>query len=258
MNKKLFQKHQLQQLQNTKDKFKVATLTGAITFLIAQSTLSYASDIEIYIKPSSDTSSATVILMLDTSGSMDIKQSTGACDLDSYTYSATDIDDPRGFKVNKCLSDIKYYYKKERWQGGKLYKCHNNAATGSNNYNDCNKSNAGSPDLSAYYVVSDQWHNYYFRAGTEKLDRISRLKEALYILATTPTYDPELAPDGIKENVNIGIGTYPYYKEEGTDRWGDPVVKENNKRGYIRLPAAKWDSSQKQKVLDMIARDDFR
>lgn len=254
--------HQIQKIQQQQlkpiSKFKLATLAASITFLIAQTATSYASDIEIYVKPSVDSSSATVVLMLDTSGSMDIKQSTGACDLDSYTYSATDIDDPRGFKVNKCLSDIKYYYKKERWQGGKLYKCHNNAATGSNNYNDCNKSNAGSPDLSAYYVVSDQWHNYYFRAGTEKLDRISRLKEALYILATTPTYDPELAPDGIKENVNIGIGTYPYYKEEGTDRWGNPVVKENNKRGYIRLSAAKWDSSQKQKVLDMIARDDFR
>ncbi|WP_180132117.1 hypothetical protein [Acinetobacter sp. YH12057] len=259
MKKLIVQNHPLQGEAKVIQKIKVSVLAASITLLIAQSTNTYASDIEIYTKPATTASSATVILMLDTSGSMDIKQSTGACDLDSYTYSATDIDDPRGFKVNKCLSDIKYYYKKERWQGGKLYKCHNNAATGSNNYNDCNKSNAGSPDLSAYYVVSDQWHNYYFRAGTEKLDRISRLKEALYILATTPTYDPITAPNGIKENVNIGIGTFPYYEEGiGTDWWGNPNVIENNKRGYIRLPAAKWDATQKQKVLEMINGASFR
>lgn len=256
MKKLIVQNHPLQGEAKVIQKIKVSVLAASITLLIAQSTNTYASDIEIYTKPSSTASSATVILMLDTSGSMDIKQSTGACDLDSYTYSATDIDDPRGFKVNKCLSDIKYYYKKERWQGGKLYKCHNNAATGSNNYNDCNKSNAGSPDLSAYYVVSDQWHNYYFRAGTEKLDRISRLKEALYTLATTPTYDPITAPNGIKENVNIGIGTFPYY-EEG-NYFGQTYIVENNKRGYIRLPAAKWDAAQKQKVLEMINGASFR
>lgn len=256
MKKLIVQNHPLQGEAKVIQKIKVSVLAASITLLIAQSTNTYASDIEIYTKPATTASSASVILMLDTSGSMDIKQSTGACDLDSYTYSATDIDDPRGFKVNKCLSDIKYYYKKERWQGGKLYKCHNNAATGSNNYNDCNKSNAGSPDLSAYYVVSDQWHNYYFRAGTEKLDRISRLKEALYTLATTPTYDPITAPNGIKENVNIGIGTFPYY-EEG-NYFGQTYIVENNKRGYIRLPAAKWDAAQKQKVLEMINGASFR
>ncbi|WP_252725803.1 hypothetical protein [Acinetobacter cumulans] len=256
MKKLIVQNHPLQGEAKVVQKLKFSVLAASITLLIMQSTNTYASDIEIYTKPATTASSASVILMLDTSGSMDIKQSTGACDLDSYTYSATDIDDPRGFKVNKCLSDIKYYYKKERWQGGKLYKCHNNAATGSNNYNDCNKSNAGSPDLSAYYVVSDQWHNYYFRAGTEKLDRISRLKEALYILATTPTYDPITAPNGIKENVNIGIGTFPYY-EEG-NYFGQTYIVENNKRGYIRLPAAKWDAAQKQKVLEMINGASFR
>lgn len=255
MKKLMVQNHPLQR-EAVVQKLKISVLAASITLLIMQSTNTYASDIEIYTKPATTASSASVILMLDTSGSMDIKQSTGACDLDSYTYSATDIDDPRGFKVNKCLSDIKYYYKKERWQGGKLYKCHNNAATGSNNYNDCNKSNAGSPDLSAYYVVSDQWHNYYFRAGTEKLDRISRLKEALYTLATTPTYDPITAPNGIKENVNIGIGTFPYY-EEG-NYFGQTYIVENNKRGYIRLPAAKWDAAQKQKVLEMINGASFR
>ncbi|MEW9150724.1 hypothetical protein AB2762_10990 [Acinetobacter indicus] len=254
--------HQIQKIQQQQlkpiSKFKLATLAASITFLIAQTATSYASDIEIYVKPSVDSSSATVVLMLDTSGSMDISQSTGACDLNSYDIDITNINDPRGFKVNKCFAGVKYYYR-TNLSGGAIRKCHNTASIGSTSRNDCNKSNSvGNPDLSSYNIYQINSYKYYFKATTEKLDRISRLKEALYILATTPTYDPELAPDGIKENVNIGIGTYPYYKEEGTDWWGNPVVKENNKRGYIRLSAAKWDSSQKQKVLDMIARDDFR
>lgn len=247
MKKMNVQDHPLRDAKKAVQKLKVSTLAASITLLIAQSVSTYASDIEIYTKPATTASSASVVMMLDTSGSMDIKQSTGACDVSSYDFSVTDIRDSRGFTVNKCYIGVRYYYRSNT-SGGSIRKCNNTASIGSTDRSDCNKSNSvGTPNLSEYVVVSDNSYNYYFKATDTKLDRISRLKEALYILATTPTYDAVTAPNGIKENVNIGIGTFPYY--DGS---------ENNQRGYVRVAAAKWDANQKQKVLDMINNSSFR
>ena len=77
MKKLIVQNHPLQGEAKVIQKIKVSVLAASITLLIAQSTNTYASDIEIYTKPATTASSASVILMLDTSGSMDIKQSTG-------------------------------------------------------------------------------------------------------------------------------------------------------------------------------------
>lgn len=255
MKKLIVQNHPLQR-EAVVQKLKISVLAASITLLIMQSTNTYASDIEIYTKPATTASSASVILMLDTSGSMDIKQSEGACDLSSYDFSVSNIADARGFTVNKCFTGVTYYYRTNK-SGGSLRKCNNTASVGSTNTSSCNKSNSvGSPNLAEYSRRETNDYYYYFKGGSEKLDRISRLKEALYILATTPTYDPVTAPNGIKENVNIGIGTFPYY-EEG-NYFGQTYIVENNKRGYIRLPAAKWDAAQKQKVLEMINGASFR
>ncbi|WP_257232922.1 hypothetical protein [Acinetobacter sp. YH01012] len=52
------------------DKFKLATLAASITTLICASTTSHAADLEIYKIPENSTGTATLLLMLDTSGSM--------------------------------------------------------------------------------------------------------------------------------------------------------------------------------------------
>lgn len=51
-------------------KFKVGVITAAITTLICTSTSNYAADLEIYKIPENSTGTATLMLMLDTSGSM--------------------------------------------------------------------------------------------------------------------------------------------------------------------------------------------
>lgn len=273
MNKELLQKHQLQQLQNIKDKFKIATLAGAIAVLIAQTTNSYASDIEIYTKPSSSSSSATVILMLDTSGSMDINETNnnGACDLPSGVTATRQTnknhpDSSRGYKVNYCeVSGVKnYVYRKvencTRWG---LFGCRETSVT----WYSCGVGGAGSvtkssttcanrlnyaPSISGYSPENGGWGDsgvYYYNTpgSTPIYDRISRLKNALYDLATTAPYDEKTNPLGIKENVQIGIGTFPYTSGS-----------ENNLRGYIRIPAAPWNATQKAKVLAMIRSSDFK
>lgn len=54
-------------------KFKISVITAAITTLICTSTSNYAADLEIYKIPENSTGTATLMLMLDTSGSMDWK-----------------------------------------------------------------------------------------------------------------------------------------------------------------------------------------
>ncbi|WP_249449788.1 hypothetical protein [Acinetobacter sp. AR2-3] len=273
MKKLIVQNHPLQGEAKVVQKLKVSVLAASITLLIAQSTNTYASDIEIYTKPSSTASSATVILMLDTSGSMDIKETNnnGACDLPSGVTATrqTNKDHPdssRGYKVNYCeVSGVKnYVYRKveecTRWG---IFGCRETRVT----WYSCGAGGAGSatkssttcanrldspPSTSGYLPENGGWGDdgvYYYNSpgSTYIYDRISRLKNALYDLATTAPYDEKTNPEGIKENVQIGIGTFPYTSSS-----------ENNLRGYIRIPAAPWNATQKAKVLAMIRSSDFK
>jgi hypothetical protein len=273
MKKLIVQNHPLQGEAKVIQKIKVSVLAASITLLIAQSTNTYASDIEIYTKPSSTASSATVILMLDTSGSMDITETknNGACDLPSGVTATrqTNKDHPdssRGYKVNYCeVSGVKnYVYRKveecTRWG---IFACRETRVT----WYSCGAGGAGSatkssttcanrldspPSTSGYLPENGGWGDdgiYYYNSpdSTYIYDRISRLKNALYDLATTAPYDEKTNPGGIKENVQIGIGTFPYTSSS-----------ESNLRGYIRIPAAPWNATQKAKVLAMIRSSDFK
>ena len=57
--------------QGWSNKFKVSAMAAAITALICASVPSYAADLEIYKVPEDSTGTATLMLMLDMSGSMD-------------------------------------------------------------------------------------------------------------------------------------------------------------------------------------------
>lgn len=59
--------------QERSNKFKVSAVAAAITSLICASIPSYAADIEIYKVPEDSVGTTTLLLMLDTSGSMDSK-----------------------------------------------------------------------------------------------------------------------------------------------------------------------------------------
>lgn len=285
MNKELLQKHQLQQLQNIKDKFKIATLAGAIAVLIAQTTNSYASDIEIYTKPSETSTSGVVIMMLDTSGSMDIntlhytesghsfETKRYACDIPSSVTSfnilvAQEVAH-RGYSVNLCytgnITKVNRYRKKISDNSVQECKttCTNNSPTWYNlsalpstvlnntNY-DYRKYYIQTVELGSGYNKTKYEYYYEYTGGTIYLDRISRLKNALYSLAVAPVDDPltEDINEGIKADVKIGIGTYPEYVSSSN----------NNRRGFIRIPANAWgdiNSRQRNAVLDLIRSNSF-
>lgn len=253
--------------------FKLTTLAGAMTLLIAQSSTSYASDIEIYTKPNSNAGSGVVVMMLDTSGSMDLSANNygvgaSACDLPSGVTNnsyGTEIA-PGGYLRQYCNAQAyKYYFSSKdeyectrwNWWGDCIqarvtasawYQC-GIAGEGAASTSDCNKE-ISRPSISGYSNISAGGHTYYYKTENVKYyDRISRLKDALYTLATMPVYDEDTG-EGIKSDVKIGIGTYPYV-----------AGGENNLRGYMRIPAAEWGdigSAQRTKVLNLIKSSSFK
>lgn len=272
------QKRPLQNVVVGLQKFKYGVLAGAITLIVAQSTTSFASDIEIYTSNSSSAAGAVIVMMLDTSGSMDLTNSnvkSDACDLpdgvtvtDSQLKSGVNHPDGRGYKRNYCeVGGAKSYYYRVKdelvcgrrscsWQEI-WYQCGSaNAGTAYKSPESCSKK-IDKPSVAGFMPPEDGGRRdsskYYYKTTgqtVEYYDRISRLKDALYDLATMPLYD-ETTKTGIKPNVHIGIGTYPYYGTGG----------DTNRRGYIRIPVAEWGdigSPQRLRVLELIKQDSFK
>ncbi|MCP0911164.1 MULTISPECIES: hypothetical protein [Acinetobacter] len=261
-------KHPLSGEQKIMQKLKLSTLAASITLVIAQSASTYASDIEIYTKPSATASSGVVVMMLDTSGSMDVSVvGSSACDFpesatnkkytNNSSYRETLPSSAGGYSRRFCTADIRTFYFKQipkkdcgRWDPWctpvpteQWYSC---GVEGTFNKNLCTTL-ISKPNINDYTKDSE---NYYFREEKNKkiYDRMSRLKDALYTLATMPVYDEETEV-GIKADVKIGIGTFPYVGGN-----------ENNLRGYIRIPAETWGpvgSTQRKKVLDLIKNSSF-
>ncbi|WP_109441032.1 hypothetical protein [Acinetobacter haemolyticus] len=245
------------------NRFKVSAIAAAMTSLICASVPSYAADIEIYIPGQQTTTTGTVVMMLDTSGSMDRNSSADACDMPKLSngnnpahtaeYNEITIG---GYTKNYCQvgGTIKYYY----WDNTNSsfsstrawYKC--NGITNTPSTSRCTKM-TGSPSNADLVGHVKNSNNYYYRydGGTKYYDRISKLKEALYILAMMPVHNENTNPDGIKKDVQIGIGTYPYIGS-GYDI---------NRKGYMRIPAAPWGevgSAQRTKVLNLIKDPNFK
>lgn len=224
--------------------FKLSTLVGAMTLLIAQSSTGYASDIEIYTKPNSNAGSGVVVMMLDTSGSMDLSANdygvgASACDLPSGVTSHIYVSDTAagGYSRRYCVNAR--YRERSGWFSTSWYTCDSSG---------CNKSIYSAPSTTGFLSASSGSDRYYYKNEDKYYDRISRLKDALYTLATMPVYDEDTGK-GIKSDVKIGIGTFPYVSSD-----------ENNLRGYMRIPAAEWGdigSAQRTKVLNLIKSSSF-
>lgn len=264
MMKKLFEQEKSRDVQQQEDhlmikKIKVSGLAAAVTSLICTAIpMSYASDIEIYTKPSSTAGSGVVVMMLDTSGSMDSNEvGASACELTSADYYGTETA-AQGYTKNFCIlggGNRTFYYRSNREQT-QWWRCGsgNGIAESNVSINNCNNS-ISAPNLTGFIrnqSLSTSGFDYYFKTAsvfTKTYDRISKLKDALYTLAIMPVYDEstDIGKKGIKKDVKIAIGTYPY--------GGD------NKAGYMRIPAAEWGevgSAQRTKVLNLIKRIDFK
>lgn len=246
-------------MKNFNQKLLSASVSMLMTVSICHIATTYASDIDIYRLP--DATKLTIYMMLDTSGSMDAnymeniynsgrsKEGYSACDVaksDSDSVVVGEIS-ANGYTKNFCRkggTQYYYYRKNETTSKGVTtttwYGCTVNATTGTTST--CKTARPSAPSSLDGYVASGPNSNndtYYYRwdnMTSRAYDRISRLKDALYEIATTSE---------IPKTVKIGVGTYSY---SGQDK------------GYIRINADEWGTassvstsgSQRNKLLTLI------
>lgn len=240
-----------------------ASVSMLMTVSICHVATTQASDIDIYKLP--DATKLTLYMMLDTSGSMDVSfmKANGytnrtdptvysACDITSssdYDTIASGEISENGYTRNFCSKGgtTYFYFRKNETTNNKgvttttWYNCISNATSGTTTT--C-KTPASTPTSLVGYATSTSSTSsndtYYYRVNnpTKKAyDRISRLKDALYAIATT---------SDIPAKTKIGVGTYSY---DG-----------NGSVGYIRIKADEWggvssvstSGSQRNKLLTLI------
>lgn len=238
-------------MKNFNQKLLSASVSMLMTVSICHVATTQASDIEIYKLP--DQTKLSIFMMLDLSGSMDRTNPNsgrnGSCD----TPSGVTIQDflgvydaARDYTRNYCLvgASIKYHYFDNTAASGNAkgwYKC--NAITNTPTTSNCTKmTSPASPsnaDLADLGYTDNTTKKYYASSsgGTKYPDRLSRLKDALYNLATS---------DDISPHTQIGVGTF---------------VPNDGKRGYVVIKSDLWGavgSAQRQKVLDLIKDSNFK
>ncbi|MCY6412390.1 pilus assembly protein PilY [Acinetobacter sp. VNH17] len=236
-------------MKNFNQKLLSASVSMLMTVSICHVATTQASDIEIYKLP--DQTKLSIFMMLDLSGSMDRSNPNsgrvGSCDTPDSVKDGDIIDflgvydaDGRGYTRNYCqvggTNTKTYYYFKS---GTQWYSCGASGTSSDPNTTRCpTKISAPSSEtLSAYKSESSNTKYYAYTGGTKYLDRMSRLKDALYNLATS---------EDIPANTQIGIGTF---------------VPNDGKRGYVVIKSDTWGtvgSAQRQKVLDLIKSSDFK
>lgn len=229
-------------------KFNQKLLSASVSMLMTMSIMNVAStqasDIDIYKLP--DQTKLSIFMMLDKSGSMDAPWMSAnnsanaykACDVSSssvYDSIVSGEISGNGYTRNFCRKGgtQKYYY----WDNTSVtnttkgwYQCSGIINTPSTTR--CTKmTTPASPSNENLVGLVKNSSNYYYKYDDTRkyYDRISRLKDALYALATS---------DQIPPTTEIGIGTF-----------SDTIS--------INLPSAEWGgvdstASQRKKVLDFI------
>lgn len=210
-------------MKNFNQKLLSAAVSMLMTASICHVATTQASDIDIYKLP--DQTKLSIFMMLDLSGSM---RNTASCDLPAGISSDVYVEgkqDASGYYTRgECLTGgtKRYYYYKD---GSKWYSC--NGITNTPNTNRCDRIYT-QPNTDNYYSESSGTRFFAYEGGKAYPDRITRLKDALYTLATS---------DDIPPNTEIGIGSF-------------------SDRADLRVSTARWGgsgSSQRVNVLNLLS-----
>lgn len=252
----------LNKIQSAKHSWRTTALPAAIliTLTAISSPVNSAidgkkiGDLEIY--QAAKGGKVTIMMMLDTSGSMDGGQYTSACDLPLgitsqgvYTEeSSTDpIYDRKFCKTGDYSSDKKYLYREETRKNKTplWYSCDAGGAP-KPQFKYC-QTILSSPPLLTNDFDSDKGNGnnnfYYKRTGTGKAyyDRLTRLKDAIFTLMDSDQLDDE--------KVAIGIGQY------STQSDAQNVYKgPDGRSGKILVPAALLDEAQREVIKREVAK----
>lgn len=207
-------------------------------------------DLEIY--QAAKGGKVTIMMMLDTSGSMDGGQYTSACDIPSdKTYQSKGTEDSltdptyirKYCKTNDSSSNKVYFflYKTNAGKDGKWSSCGPNGDTKKER---CNGKPIAEPSLNGYSVEKDDKDWYYYKTitgGARYYDRLTRLKDAIFTLMESDQLDAE--------KVAIGIGQYSTQSNSE-----NTYTSADGRSGKILVPAALLDEAQREAIKREVAK----
>lgn len=235
-------------------KYLVVVMASMLILPIAQADVAgkKIGDLEIY--KAAEGGKTTVMMMLDTSGSMSSAISfvgKDACDLPTgVTHNRIDtetsVTTPTTYPRRYCevLGDKKYFYRKNSPLIGRTtwYRCGD--GLGSADLNSCSTT-IGTPSVNAYESESALFsaNTYYYNRGdsVKYYDRLTRLKDAIFTLMDSTSLDPN--------KVSIGIGQYS--SQSGSD---NKITSADGSSGKILVPAALVTSAQRDLIKKEVAK----
>lgn len=231
-------------------KYLVVAMAAMIALPIAQADVAgkKIGDLEIY--KAAEGGKTTIIMMLDTSGSMTLNQVNNAatCDLPtgtSYTKGSENSTTIPRYKKDYCETTKIYYRKK----GNEWYSCGANDGSGSFTYGvtECDTS-ITAPETNGYISETVSGSKYYYKNNIRIYDRLTRLKDAIFTLMDNTQLDPK--------KVAIGIGQFS--SQSGSNN----IVELNNNgtaknadgsSGKILVPADLLNDVQRLKIKTAVA-----
>lgn len=241
--------------------WRTTALTTAVLMALSITSISVSNaannkkigDLEIY--KAAEGGNVTIMMMLDTSGSMTNNQVDYACDLPENTsfrkgdeWSNTT---PK-YKRDYCTATTKVYYFAKynplfgatRW-----YRC-GDSGSGSLSTKSCGEG-ISSPSIAGYSSEGGGLFSgmtYYYKVENKKVyDRLTRLKDAIFTLMNSEQLD--------SNKVAIGIGQYSSQSNanNSVEFNSNGTAKADGKTGKILVPAALLDEAQRTKIKTVVA-----
>lgn len=231
---------------------RITTLSAAVLVgLTAISTLAYSAtngkkigDLEIY--EAAEGGKTTIMMMLDTSGSMSISLSNSntdyACDLPAGTALTKDVEPvgviPYPRYYCETAGEKRYFYR-YKYSNEKWYRC---GDSGGSTNKTCN-TEVSTPSLSGYEIDYDRNDAYLYKDNVGKVkayDRLTRLKDAIFSLMDSTQLD--------SSKIAIGIGQFSSQSNSSnTYNGGD------GSSGKIVVPAALLTTTQRAAIKTAVA-----
>lgn len=230
-----------------------ATVSMLMTLTVCSS-VSQASDIDIYSNATGG--KTTITLMLDTSGSMSAVRMTdgSACELSpdtAYTLGEEPSGTTPPYTKYYCGVDDgqrKYYYRRMREEVSCGRRCTTTITTwyscgvnGSANTSACTTLLTSAPSTDSFDNDGGSNTRYYYKNGVTKYyDRLTRLKDAIFTLMDSNQID--------SNSVAMGIGQFSSQSESN-----NVFTSADGTSGKILVPAALLTTTQRTAIKTAVA-----
>lgn len=251
-------------------KFAVKVLALAVgslmtvSFTKADTAVKNIGDLEIYQSAAGGT--VTVMMMLDTSGSMSaLEDAPSACDLPSDARSSLTYNNVATTSIPYAQTGCKatastreYYYRRTTNSRGSRtwYRCGTNS-DGTVDYGAdiCSTRLSSAPNTNSFNYIRTSSGRYYYKTTSSTTlfpDRITRLKDAIFYLMNAKDSKGKYLIDSGK--VAIGIGQFSAQtRSDNTTKLYRSDTLGDGKTGKILVPAALLNDNQREKIKNAVA-----